>query len=293
MITPLLDTDTLDEKGVENLVEHLIAGGVNGIFILGTTGEAQHLSIKVKTELIKKTSACIRRRIPLLVGITDTSVFESIKIAHVAAENSAEAVVVAPPYYFVLGQPELIEYYELLANKSPLPVYLYNMPSHTKTMIDIETVETLSQHKNIIGLKDSSANGVYFSKLLTLFKDCLDFGLFIGPEEMMASFVLLGAHGGVSGGANVYPGIFVDLYNAAANKDINKTMELQDKMMAVSRNLYGIGRFGSSYIKGIKAALSLKGICSDFLARPFNLFKDPEKEKVKIAVEKLDKLLIQ
>lgn len=291
MITPLADTDILDEKGVEYLIEHLITGGVNGIFILGTTGEAQHLSVKLKTELIKKSAACIRDRVPLLVGITDTSIYESIKIAQIAAENNAAAVVAAPPYYFALGQPELIEYYELLAEKSPLPLYLYNMPSHTKTMIEIETVETLSRVENIIGLKDSSANGVYFSKLLALFKERPYFGLFVGPEEMMASVVLMGAHGGISGGANVYPAIFVELYKAAAAKDVAKTIVLQEKMMAVSRNLYGIGRFGSSYIKGIKTALSIKGICSDFLAQPFNLFKDPEKEKVKAAINKLDAIL--
>jgi 4-hydroxy-tetrahydrodipicolinate synthase len=291
MVTPLLDTDVLDEQGVENLVEHLIGGGVNGIFILGTTGEAQHLSLKIKTELIRKTAACIGERVPLLVGITDTSIYESLRIAQIAAENKATAVVAAPPYYFALGQPELIEYYEWLAEKSPLPLYLYNMPSHTKTMIDVETVEILSKRKNIAGLKDSSANGVYFSKLLTLFKDRPDFGLFVGPEEMMASMVLMGAHGGVSGGANVYPEVFVDLYKAASEKDASRTAALQNKMMAVSRHLYGIGRFGSSYIKGIKTALSLKGICSDCLAQPFHLFNEPEKEKVEIAVKQLDKLL--
>ncbi|MDU1906487.1 MAG: dihydrodipicolinate synthase family protein [Dysgonomonas sp.] len=291
MITPLIDTDTLDTKGVENLVEHLIKGGVSGIFILGTTGEAQHLSVKIKAELIKKTCVCVNGRVPVLVGITDTSVYESIKLAEIAAEYKAEAVVAAPPYYFALGQPELIEYYTLLADKCSLPLYLYNMPSHTKTMIEPDTVMALSRHKNVIGLKDSSANGVYFCKLLTLFKDQPEFELFVGPEEMMASVVLMGASGGVSGGANVYPEIFVDVYNAAASKNVNETIELQNKMMLVSQELYGIGQFGSSYIKGIKTALSLKGICSDFLAQPFNLFKDPEKEKVKIAVEKLDKLL--
>lgn len=291
MITPLIDTDTLDLKGLNNLIEHLIKGGVNGIFILGTTGEAQHLSIHLKTELIKHTCQIVNKRVPVLVGITDTSVYESIKLAEIAAEYKACAAVAAPPYYFALGQPELIEYYQLLADKCPLPLYLYNMPSHTKTMIEPSTVLELSKHNNIIGLKDSSANGVYFCKLLTLFKDKPEFGLFVGPEEMMASVALLGAHGGVSGGANVYPEIFVELYNAAANKDVNKTIDLQNKMMQVSNELYNIGRFGSSYIKGIKTALSLKGICSDFLAQPFNLFKDPEKDKVKTAVKKLDALL--
>jgi 4-hydroxy-tetrahydrodipicolinate synthase len=291
MVTPLLDTNSLDEKGVENLVEHLIAGGVSGIFILGTTGEAQYMSYKIKEELIRKTAACIRRRIPLLVGITDTSISESLKIARIAAENNASAVVAAPPYFFALGQAELIEYYEALATQSPLPLYLYNMPSHTKTMIEIETLTVLAKHPTIIGIKDSSANGVYFCKLLHLFSDRPDFGLYVGPEEMTAPMVLLGAHGGVSGGANVYPEIFVKLYQAAKAKDINKTIELQNRMIVISSELYGIGRFASSYIKGIKTALSLKGICSDVMAQPFNRFREPEQDKVRKALERLENLV--
>ena len=293
MITPLLDTNTLDEKGIENLVEHLIAGGVSGIFILGTTAEAQHLSFRIKGELIRKTAACVAGRIPLLVGITDASFYESLKIACIAAENNASAVVAAPPYYFSLGQPELIEYYEALASQSSLPLYLYNMPSHTKTMIEMDTVKVLAQNENIIGLKDSSANAVYFCKLLHLFHDRPDFGLYVGPEEMMASMVLMGAHGGITGGANIYPEIIVKVYQAAAAKEVNKMLELQNRMIAISLELYSIGRFGSSYIKGIKTALSLKGICSDVLAQPFNRFLEPEKEKVKLAIEKLNKILCE
>jgi 4-hydroxy-tetrahydrodipicolinate synthase len=290
MITPLLDTNTLDEQGVENLVERLIAGGVAGIFILGTTAEAQHLSFRIKGELIRKTATCIRGRVPLLVGITDASFFESLTIAWIAVENQASAVVTAPPYYFSLGQPELIEYYEALAEQLPLPLYLYNMPSHTKIMIEIDTVKVLAQHPNIIGLKDSSANGVYFCKLLHLFSHRPDFGLYVGSEEMMASMVLMGALGGIPGGANIYPEIFVKVYRAAAEKNVDKTRELQNRMIAISRELYGIGRFDSSYIKSIKTALSLKGICSDVLAQPFNHFLEPEREKVKAAIEKLDQL---
>jgi len=226
-----------------------------------------------------------------LVGITDTSLSESLYLAGVAAECKADAVVAAPPYYFALGQPELFEYYQALSEKSPLPLYLYNMPSHTKVMIEPETVKKLSALPNIVGLKDSSANGVYFSKLLHLMKGNPDFALFVGPEEMMASVVLMGANGGVAGGANLYPRLFVDLYNAAAAKDLAQVAILQDKVMQVGDALYGIGRFGSSYIKGIKTALALKGVCSDCLAQPFNTFQKPEKQKVQTALVELEALL--
>ncbi|NMA75438.1 MAG: dihydrodipicolinate synthase family protein [Bacteroidales bacterium] len=291
MITPLLDTNKLDIEGVRNLVEHLIKGGVHGIFILGTTGEAQHLSNDLKIALIKETCLAVNKRIPVLVGITDTSIIESIKLSEIAEKYGATAVVAAPPYFFKLGYPELEAYYKTLADKSPLPLYLYNMPSHTKTMLDCELVLELSNHKNIIGLKDSSANGVYFCDLLHQFRTRNDFDLFVGPEEMMASVVLLGGSGGVSGGANVYPKIFVDLYKAASKGDLNSTKEIQAKMMEVSSLLYGHGNYGSSYIKGIKTALELKGICKGIMAVPFYEFNKAEVEKVKLAITKLDKLI--
>lgn len=291
MVTPLLSTDKLDTVGVQNLIEHLITGGVSGIFILGTTGETQHLSIKLREELIRESSRVIAGRLPLLVGITDTSMSESLYLANVAKECGANAVVAAPPYYFALGQPELYEYYKSLSEQSPLPLYLYNMPSHTKVMIEPDTVEKLSVLPNVVGLKDSSANGVYFHKLLHRMKSNRDFSLFVGPEEMMASVVLMGADGGVTGGANLYPELFVALYQAAAAQDLQKVAEFQTKVMEVGESLYSIGRFGSSYIKGLKTALALKGICSDSLAEPFNMFQAPEKEKVQAALIQLESLL--
>jgi dihydrodipicolinate synthase/N-acetylneuraminate lyase len=86
-----------------------------------------------------------------------------VRLAETAEKAGADAVVAAPPYYFAPGQPELVEYYNHLANRLPLPLFLYNMPSHTKVMIDPYTVRALSENANIVGLKDSSANIVYFN----------------------------------------------------------------------------------------------------------------------------------
>lgn len=291
MITPLLETNSLDVEGVENLVDHLIKGGVHGVFILGTTGEAQHLSVALKIELIQETCKAVDGRVPVLVGVTDTSIIESIKLSMIAKEFGATAIVAAPPYFFKLGYPELIAYYKTLADKSPLPLYLYNMPSHTKTMLESEIVLELSNHNNIIGLKDSSANGVYFCNLLHLFRTRNDFDLFVGPEEMMASVVLLGGSGGVSGGANVYPRIFVDLYNAASSGNVDSAKKIQVKVLEISSLLYGHGNYNSSYIKGIKSALEIKGICKGVMAVPFYEFNKAEVEKVKSAINKLDKLI--
>ncbi|QDH78245.1 dihydrodipicolinate synthase family protein [Echinicola soli] len=278
MITPLVDDNQLDVPGLERLINHIIAGGVHGLFILGTTGESTSLSYEIRHELVKRTCEMVDRRVPVLVGITDTAATESLRLAETAANAGAAAVVAAPPYYFSLGQPELIEYYEYLVERLALPLFLYNMPSHTKIVIEPATVKTLSQYDNIVGLKDSSANNAYFNKVMTKMNDRPDFSLFVGPEEIMAESVLLGAHGGVNGGANMFPKLYVKLFEAAESGDMETVKKLHGIVMQISTKMYSLGQFGSSYLKGIKGALSLLGICSDYMASPLHRFREKERE---------------
>ena len=215
MVTPLLNDDALDKKGLEKLVEHLIDGGVNGIFVLATTGEATSLSTRLKHELISLSCEYVKNRVPVLVGITDPSPRESLGLSEFSKKAGASSVVAAPPYYYTLTQQELVVYYTELANQSDLPVFIYNMPGQTKVMIEPSTVVNLSQHPNIIGIKDSSGSGPYFNTLLYLLRDNMQFSIFVGPDEMMAQSVLLGGNGGVNSGSNIFPDLFVRLYKAA------------------------------------------------------------------------------
>lgn len=281
IITPMLDNDTIDVVGLENLLNRIVDGGVSGVFILGTTGEAQSLSYQVRRELIKHTCRIIDRRIHVLVGITDTSFSESLSLAKFADQHGADVLVVASPYYYTPGQDELIQYYTHLADRLPLPLFLYNMPSNVKVMIEPKTVHILSENPKIIGIKDSSANGTYFQKLIHLLKDKPDFSLFVGSEEMMAGALLMGAHGGVIGGANLFPELYVSLYEAVIKRDFEQISVLQAKVMDVSLSLYNIGRFASGYIKGLKSALNLLGVCSDYMVEPFHKFEAKERDIVR------------
>ncbi len=281
MVTPLVDRDTLDIEGLEKLIDHILAGGVQGLFILGTTGEAPSLSYKIRRELIRRTTSQVNGRVPVLVGITDTSFVESVNIARYSADVGADALVVAAPYYFPAGQPELIEYIKHLTVELPLPLFIYNMPGFTKVVFEPETVRKIAEIPKVVGLKDSSANMIYFHQLQQLFQDKPDFTLLIGPEELLSETVLLGGHGGVCGGANMYPQLYVNLYNAALKKDLDAVAKYHSIVMKISTTIYSVGRYKSSYLKGLKCALSCMGICDDFIAEPFRRFKSPEREKNK------------
>lgn len=288
LITPLSNTDELDVEGLERLIEHVISGGVHGIFILGTTGEFSGLSYKLKIKVIEKTCKLVNRRVPVLVGISDCSYTESINLARKAADFGADAVVLVPMYYFSASQVELLSYLKKIVKQLPLPLFLYNIPVHTKVEYSPETVKQAAEMPGVIGIKDSSFNLAYLKQIQYYLKDRSDFTYLVGPEQFMAEFVLTGGHGGVTGGANMFPKLYVDLYKAAANLEMEKVEDLQQKVMQVCSTIYQVGQFSSSYLKGLKCALSVIGICDDLLTEPFEKFNLPERKKIEQALEEIN-----
>ena len=287
MITPLKGNDELDREGAVRLVEHMLKGVVHALFILGTTGEAQSLTYNLRYEFVELVLKQVNGRVPVLVGVTDTSLDESVRLAEHAKQCGAVGVVAAAPYYFAASQQELIEYYTALADALPLPLYLYNMPSHVKVFLEAKTVAVLADHPNIVGLKDSSANMNYFETLIYLLGDREDFSLYVGPEELTGECVLMGADGGVNGGANMFPELYVEMFNAAEAGDLKRVRELQRRIMQISGSIYTVGKYGSSYLKGVKCSLSLLGICDDYLSWPYRKFRAEERAKIRQALEAL------
>ena len=290
MVTPLLSGDVLDKEGAARIVEHMIGGGVHAIFLLGTTGEAQSISMALRYEFVELVCKLVAGRVPVLVAVSDTSIDESVKFAAFAKEQGAAGVVATPPYYYPMSQSDVIVYFTALADRSPLPVYLYNMPSHVKVFLEAPTVAKLADHPNIAGLKDSSANMTYFRTLYALVGGREDFALYVGPEELTGECILMGADGGVNGGANMFPEIYVSMFDAAEKQDIAKVREIQKEIMAVSTSIYTLGGGPSSYLCGLKCSLELLGLCSGIPALPYTAFDEEKKAKVRAALVSLGKL---
>ena len=286
LVTPLSDHDTLDVAGTERLIEHVLAGGVHGIFILGTTGEAPSLSYRLRREFIRIVCELVNRRVPVLVGITDTAFVESVSLAETACDCGADVLVLSTPYYFPAGQTELIQYVTHIVAELPLPLMLYNMPSLTKVWFQIESLEQLAQCDTILGVKDSSGDLGYFHKLVGLKQVRPDWSILIGPEHLLVDALELGGDGGVHGGANVFPELFVACYESAMAGDQTKT-EALIRVIEALQQIYTIGKYASRFIKATKCALSLRGICDDHMAEPFNHFLAPERERVATILDDL------
>ncbi|MFM8572471.1 MAG: dihydrodipicolinate synthase family protein, partial [Pirellula sp.] len=278
MITPMTGRDCLDVEGLGRLVDHLIDGQVHGLFALGTTGEAPSLSHRLQLEVVSRTVEFAAGRVPVLVGITDTSFVESVRLAEHAAKVGAQAVVLSTPYYFPAGQTELRYYVDQLVPELPLPVMLYNIPSLTKVWFEIETLEQLAGHAGVVGLKDSSGDLDYFARAVGLKRLRPDWSIMIGPEALLARSLELGGDGGVAGGANLYPNLFVRLYESVRSGDL-QWRSLQEQIEGL-QGIYDIGKYASRFIKATKCGVSLLGICDDFLADPFHRFRPEDRNRV-------------
>ena len=224
----------------------------------------------------------------MLVGITDTSVEEALELAKFSKSAGATAVVAAAPYYFTVGQIEVQNFLMDLADDSVLPLFIYNIPSCVNLSLTFETFEKLASHKNVCGLKDSSGDLPAFRKLLELRNVRPDWTILMGYESLLAEAVLMGGDGGVTGGAVLHPTLFVKSFQAfAERRDQQEIDRLQVDIVRVG-GLYTLaGTAASGYLRGLKCALEILGICSGELATPFRAVKEPDRSKIAVLVKSL------
>lgn len=281
LATPLASIDALDVPGLERLVEHVLRGGAHGLFILGTTGEGPALSYRLRRELIERVCAQVGTRVPVLVGITDSAYIESLQMAEISAKAGASAVVAATPFYFRFGQGDILRLIESLAKDSSLPLFLYNQPELTKISFEPETVARAAEIPNVVGVKDSGGKIGYIKQVLSLIGSRHpEFSVLVGPESLLAEALLLGAHGGVPGGANIFPDLPVRLYQAFVDGRREEMQELQVKMIEIGAPIWNIGEEEPAFLGRLKGALAVLGLCSGLPTWPYRQVTADEESKI-------------
>ena len=289
VITPLTSYNKIDEAGVEKLIEHLIKGGVHGLFLMGTNGEAVSLSHGLRKTFIDKVCKLVDHRIPVLVGITDTSLESALAMAGFCEEAGADMVVIAPPYYYPISQTEMMSYLDQLVPGLNLPFLLYDIPSHTKLHMTIETVKH-ARDMGAAGVKDSSGDLLYFYSLIEQFKNSPGFSVITGTEIFIPEAILHGGHGGIAGGANIFPELFVKYYNASKDRDYDKIKSLRQIVMKIETTIYNVSKFASGPIMGTKCALSVLGLCSDYMVPPLKRLEAEERNLIMKSVEEINEI---
>jgi 4-hydroxy-tetrahydrodipicolinate synthase len=251
--TPMRPNEDLDLHRFRWFLDHLIAEGVHGLFVLGTNSEFYALDEKEKQEIVATAVGHVRKRLPVLVGTGAETTREAIRMTRMAEREGADGVSVITPYFVSPTQQEIFDHYRRIAECTSLPVILYNNPAHCGGVkIDVETVARLAQIPNIRGIKDSSGDLQNTNEYIRVVPE--RFSVLQGRDTLIFASLIFGARGAVPASANVAPAICAEIYNAFERGDhaAAKTAQLRLNPVRMSLTL-------STPPGGVKAALALLG----------------------------------
>ena len=269
MASPLKEDGSPDEAAIERLVEHVLSGGVRGLLPLGSTGEASSLDEAARRKILARVIKSTARLVPVFCGVAQTNLSAARTEVEAAASLGAAAALVVPPFYYPADQNTVLEFYRRLAQSSPLPIFLYNIPQFTKVVAEPATVATLAREGTIAGIKDSSRDFEYFEGVLIATRDLPKFRVFTGSDTMLLASLAAGGSGTICGAGNVAPYWVVQIYDDFQRGDIDAARAAQDRLYQLVMALRG-GRFPAT----IKTALHLQGICEPWLAPPAEKLDD-------------------
>jgi 4-hydroxy-tetrahydrodipicolinate synthase len=227
MVTPVTGRDgEVDVETLSSFTEFLVEGGVHGLFPCGSIGEFPSLTREQRATTVETVVEAADGDVPVLAGCGATSLDDVRALTRDAADAGADAAVVVTPYYLGTNQAGLREFYELLADDSPLPIVLYNIPQVTGQDLSADTVATLAEHDNVVGLKDSSGELTFAYNAVQRTPEA--FTVLMGIAELSIAGLDVGIDGLVSGPANAYPGPVSEMYDAYAAGDRERAVALNN-----------------------------------------------------------------
>ncbi len=234
LVTPLNEDGSVDYDSLKKLIDWHIDEGTNGIVSVGTTGESATLNVKEHLDVIDFTIKHVGKRIPVIAGTGANATNEAIELSQEAKLKGADYVLLVTPYYNKPNQSGLIKHYEEIANKVDIPQILYNVPSRTACDLRPSSVEILSKHQNIIGIKEAVDDFQRIRELINITQISDDFSVFSGDDPTFLESMSLGAHGVISVAANVIPRSISMICRNVLNSELNEANNLND----INKNLY-------------------------------------------------------
>ncbi|HVA89283.1 MAG TPA: dihydrodipicolinate synthase family protein [Chloroflexota bacterium] len=264
LITPLHAEGRIDVPAIGTLVDHLLAGGCSGLFVVGGCGLGPWLTMAQRGETIRAMAEAARGRAPVLAGVMLPATGPAREAARQAEAEGADALVVGSPYYYWVDGDDQRRHVEALLTAVRIPVLLYNIPQCTAHSLSPETVAALAREPRVLGIKDSSGNLSNFQSLVAIKRQRPDFRVLQGDERVMAPCLLMGGDGLIPGAANVAPRYFVDLVRAAARGDVDACRRQQELI----QDLWTLFSYGRG-LSGLYAACAAIGIGSGEVVEPW------------------------
>ncbi|HJQ27299.1 MAG TPA: 4-hydroxy-tetrahydrodipicolinate synthase [Blastocatellia bacterium] len=276
LTTPFDEQGRVDFAALRRNIARYNEAGLAGYVALGSNGEAIHLSREEQTEVIETIKQAARPDHTVIAGVNEFSTHAAIAATQRAADVGADAALVITPYFYKsrMTQAALSEHFIAVAEASPLPVFIYNVPQNTGVTIEPATIARLAEHANIAGVKDSAGNFAALAETIRLAP--ADLQVMIGNGGILYPSLLMGASGAILAVACAAPRACVELYEALRAGDGARARDLQNRLAPLSHIVTaGLG------VAALKAAMALNGFVGGQPRAPLAPLSEPERERVR------------
>lgn len=260
LVTPFR-SGSVDLPALKAHVERLLGAGVHGLVPCGTTGESPTLTHKEHDQVVEWTVEAASGRAPVIAGTGSNSTAEAVRLTRAAAQAGADAVLSVTPYYNRPSQSGIVRHFAAVAEASPLPVVLYDIPGRCGAGIDLDSLQQLAEHPNIVGIKEATGT----VDRVTRIRNQAGLQVLCGDDALTLPMLALGAQGVISVASNLYPDESVELIQRAMDEDFAGALQVHERLEPVFRAL-----FVESNPVPLKAALARKGWMTEEIRPPLD-----------------------
>lgn len=278
-VTAFHENEDLDLETTAALARFVVDAGCHGVFPLGTNGEFPLLSADERARVIETVVDEVGGDVPVFAGVGAPSTRETVRNATRAERLGADGLIVVTPYYYPIEDAGLREHYRAVAAATDSPIYLYHIPRRTGTELSLETLADLLAIDSVVGCKDSSGDLTWLGQAIDQNPDRT---FVAGSDALLFPSLQLGCSGMVSAVGNVFPGLVVDLYDAATEGDLERARTIQ----SVVYDLRAAIKQGTT-LAGVKAALDLRGFDVGPVRRPLCEFDSSEVSSLEETISEL------
>ena len=274
MITPFDKKGNIDFDKIPQIIDNIVSGSANYIVVLGTTAETSLLTIEEKNQLINTIIEANNSRLPLVIGIGGNNTDSVIKEINKTNLYHFSAILSVSPYYVKPTQKGIIKHYSMISKESPIPLILYNVPSRTGSVIEIDTyLEIIDQNDNILGIKEASGNLSFAQDLIKASPSNIQ--VICGDDQLTLPMILSGGSGSISVIANAFPSKISKMISFAMSQKVSKAYEIHFELLDLVKLLFLEGN-----PTGIKELMSQLSFCSNILRLPLLKASNELSEKI-------------
>ncbi|MFQ5500625.1 MAG: dihydrodipicolinate synthase family protein [Candidatus Zixiibacteriota bacterium] len=279
--TPLNEDETLDAPAFQRIIEYTLAGGVHGLWVLGSAGELPNLNYKDRRRAIKTAVEVVNGRVPVIVGVGHTGTRLTIEAAQEAKKLGADIVNVVPPYYFKYGEEHSIRHYQLILEAIELPLVIYRWGSPS---LSLSAMAKLCEDPKVVAIKDVPTEFRVFQEMVALLGP-MGVSVFTASGQLIHPATMVGGHGAAALEAAIAPKLCVSVYEAARENRNEEAATLQQKLSRLSSVLFTHPHEGR---RSSKAALVVMGLCKPFVTAPFEPATPQMLEEIRGVLSDLD-----